>query len=588
MRAAIVFGFVLLALLGGAGRLVFLELREGPRLRQRAIQQQTVRVILPAQRGDILDCRGRVLAGSVQRPSVYADPALVSDFAFEAGAVAEVLGLDAFELQRRLLENRTHRFLWVKRFVSDEEAAAFERVRRRLQLRAFALRYEPKRVYPCRRLAAHVLGFVDPDERGLAGIEYRFDQDLRGKPGQRISTVDARRRRVRSLDEGFVPPRDGAAVVLTLDAHLQQRVEEHLSRTVQEYEAQWGTAILMDPRSGEVLAMAVVPGFDPAEPIPPGLEGEALERARERLRNRAIADAFEPGSVFKPFVAAAALDAGLVQLDEPFAIGGPARSFGGRVIHDVHAYGRLALYEIISKSSNIGMGLVGARCGNERLYEFVRRFGFGDPTGIELPGEHDGLVQDISRWNRYSTQSVPIGQEVAATALQILTGFCVLCNDGLLVRPRVVRGVVAADGRTLRDTSRPIVVRRVLDAETARAFRMQALVAVVREGTGRRAQLERYQVFGKTGTAQIARPDGGGYMEDAYVATFVGGAPARDPRLAVIVTVYRPTSGKSHFGGTVAAPAARDILRDALEYLRIAPEIPQNPAPVARLADAGG
>jgi cell division protein FtsI (penicillin-binding protein 3) len=560
---------VLLA--AGAYRLVQIQRTEGRQLRQKAARQHTAAWTIPAQRGDILDCRGRVLAGSVRRPSVFMDPTLIDDPRSAAKSVAPALGLRPAELERLILEKKDRAFVWVKRGLSDDELSAFNRVRRAERLRAFVVRYEPTRVYPYGRLAAQVLGFVGTDQVALAGIEQSFDDALSGIDGHARSTVDARRRQVWSEAEAYLPPRDGGSVVLTIDAHVQQRAEYHLRNAVEAFKPQWATAVVMDPQSGEVLAMATLPDFDPAQPIPPGLGEGERSAAQERLRNRAISDSYEPGSVFKPFVAGPAVDAGLTHMDEMFAVNGPTRRFGARTIHDTHAYGTLPLHKVISKSSNIGMGLLGARCRNERLCEFVRRFGFGEPTGIRLPGEHSGLVQDLSRWTSYSTQSVPIGQEVAITPIQIATAFSVFCNDGILYRPRIVRGVISAAGETVEDASRPIAVRRVLAPEVAREFRRRALVEVVTDGTGKRAQIADYQVFGKTGTAQVARRDGGGYIAGAFVSSFVGGAPAESPRVVVLVSLYRP-SRDSYYGGTVAAPTAAAIIADTLAYMRLPPD----------------
>lgn len=572
-RATFLFLLVGALLTAGAARLAWLEKEHGEEFRRRAVRQQSATLPIPAQRGDILDARGRVLAGSIRRPSVFVDPTLVQDVRFAAHSLGPVLGVSAAELERLILERSERGFVWVKRRLSDEGLAAFENVRGTRRLQGFGVQYEPVRSYPFGSLAAPIIGFVgaEPNQPGLAGIEQSFDSVLRGQDGRRAVTVDVRRRRLRSRPEETVAPREGANVVLTIDAYIQQITETHLKAAVNRFGAEWGTAVVMDPQTGEVLAMASVPAFDPAKPIPEGLHEKEQIQARERLRNRAIADAFEPGSIFKPFIAAPALEARLTRLEEVFAIRGPARQFGSRTIRDVRPYDSLLLKEVISKSSNIGMGLLGARVGNRLLYEWVRRFGFGDSTGIRLPGEHDGQVNDFSRWGPFSTQSIPIGQEISVTPLQLVAAFCALCNDGILYRPRIVRGVVSASGEVLEDDSRPVPIRRVLDARVAHDFRIQALAETVRSGTGRAARIPGYQVFGKTGTAQIARP-GAGYVPGAYVGSFLGGAPCGEPRAAVIVSLYRP-SREAYYGGTVAAPTVARILGDTLYYLRVPPEL---------------
>ncbi|MGD8453109.1 MAG: penicillin-binding protein 2 [Phycisphaerae bacterium] len=572
---------VLILLAAGAGRLVYLEHYEGPALAERARAQQTARLAIPALRGDILDTKGRLLAGGLRYPSVYADPALLKDPRdrhYAACSIAPVLGMPAGELEAMLQERVDDRFIWIRRGISEEEAAAFTAVRDARRLYAFGTQYEQERTHPYGTLAAHVLGFVgDPVAgvaRGLAGSELQYDQALGGSEGYRVSTVDAQRRRLRTRVEEYVPPQDGASIVLTIDVHVQQQTELHLRNAVETFKARWGAAVVMDPQSGEILAMATMPDYDPAAPIPPGLSGAALERAQETLQNRAIAHAYEPGSVFKPFIAAMALEDGVTRLDEVFQINGPTRQFGRRTIHDTHAYSSLPLHEVISRSSNIGMSILGGRCGNDRLYRYVRSYGFGDLTGITLPGEHTGLVQDFSRWSGYSSQSIPIGQEIAVTGVQIAAAFSVFANGGVLYRPRIVRGVVDAEGNTILDCSRPVALRRLLSRETADRFREEALVETCMSsiGTGKNAQIEGYRTFGKTGTAQVAIPGERGYRSGQYVGSFVGGAPADNPRVVCLVSIYRPSSGK-YYGGTVAAPAVGSILADTLAYMQVPPEV---------------
>lgn len=583
----VLFALTGFALIAGAGKLAFIQYTEGPRLRSTADQQHTATLTIPAQRGDILDARGRVLAGSIRRPSVYVDPSRVDDPRYAAYSVAPILGLNADELERQIRERRDRGFLWVKREAAQEEIEQLQEVRAKRRLSAFVIQHEPRRVYPFGKLASHVIGFVGADHNGLEGIERAFDAYLHGTDGSRRSTVDVLRRRLKSRPEDYVPPRDGANVVLTIDVHIQQKVEEFLGRAVDKHKAEWGTAVVMDCRSGEVLAMATVPDYSPDEPLPAGLSGAALDAANARLRNRAITDAFEPGSIYKPFIVALALEEGVTRLGELYSINGPTRQFGSRTIRDTSHHDSLLLEEIISKSSNIGMGLIGARAGNERLHRWVRMYGFGDLTGIQLLGEHAGLVQDFSRWGPFSTQSIPIGQEIAVTSLQVATAFCVFANGGILYRPRIVRGIVGPNGETIEDWSEPIPIRRVISEETARAFRIQSLAETVRTGTGKSAALRDYQVFGKTGTAQIAEPGGRGYASGQYTGSFVGGAPTGEPRVVCVVNIYKP-SQNGYYGGTVAAPVVGQILGAVLEYLQVPSEPVAEPVRPRRAPVAGG
>lgn len=576
-------GLAAVLLLACATGLVQINRTLGADLRTQAEQQQTTTVKIPALRGDIVDARGRVLARSVLKPSIFVDPAQFRsdrEVRFGVASVAPILGLDPAELEREILARRApdctagRKFMWVARQISADQLAVFEEIRSVRRLGAFNVQRESVREYPFGRLACHVLGFINKEGEGRAGIEQAYDEFLRGHDGERVSTVDLSGRRLRLDEQDYRPPVDGATVVLAIDVQLQQRVERHLQAAFEKHHPTWSSAVVLDPHTGEVLAMALAPTFDPAQPIPPASEGPALQHAKEVLRNRAVADAFEPGSIFKPFIGAMALEAGLVRLDEVFQIDGPARRFGRRIVHDTHAYDALEFRHVISHSSNIGMALLGERLGNECLYKYVVRWGFGIPTQIELPGEHDGLVQQFHRWNGYSTQSIPMGQEIAATPIQLIRAFAAFSSDGVAFQPRSVRGVIGADGALLEDDSQPRNAVRILSEDAAREFREDALAAVMSpEGTGRNLNLDGYRIFGKTGTAQLARPasEGGGYAPNAYVGSFVCGGPVDDPRVAVLVTTYHPT-GEAYYGGTVAGPAAVSILEDALAYLGVPPE----------------
>jgi len=574
------FAAVGLLLVGVGGRLTWLAESQRASRSEQANRQHTARAHIKALRGSILDCNGRTLAGSQRRPSLIVDPSRVTDVRAACRRIETVLGVDADWLERRITERRGRRYFRVKRRLSDRERARFERASVMRELGAFFLEDEPLRVHPLGRSAAHVVGYVGADQRGLAGVELTCDELLTGKDGSRTAIVDSRRRRLEPVPDAALPAVDGCDVVLTIDAYLQSRAQFHLAQAVETHNAEWGTALLMDPDSGEILAMAVTPDFDPDAPIRPDAEGRELDAEFERIRNHAIADQFEPGSIFKPFVAGPAVSDEQASLDEQFEINGPTHAFGTRIVHDTHPHAVLELASILSKSSNIGMAMLGEKLGAERVHDYVARFEFGRRTGIRLPGEHSGALHALRDWTRYSVQSVPFGQEVAVTPIQVLRAFLAFCNDGLLYQPRIVRAVLRADGSVRKDYSQPVVVRRVMRAEAVRDLRRRALVEVVNSGTGTRAQLADYQVFGKTGTAQIARRDGRGYEPGAYVGSFMGGAPADNPRLAVLVSLYHPRGGK-YYGGTVSAPAAREILADGLAYLHV-------PRDLARSASVSG
>lgn len=571
VRMSILFLLAAAALIAGAGRMAFIIHEKGPELSAKALEQQKRTLEVPAQRGSILDAQGRTLAASVRRPAVFVDVTQVGDLEYAAYSVGPVLGIPPAELLATLRQNPNKQYLVIKSEVPRENLDQFRSIRAARNLRGFEIQDEVFREYPQGSLAAHVLGFYGGGGPG-GGIELQFDATLRGKPGARTVIWDEDRNRLGTVEEESFPPTDGNSVVLTIDSHIQRITEQHLRKAVEQHKADWGAAAVMDPATGEVLALASYPDFDPNRPIPPELMRDETA-ARERLRNRTIGFVYEPGSIFKPFIASKALQDGLTRLDEVFEINGPTHAFGRRTIHDTHTFASLPLYRVIGESSNIGMALLGSRLGNERLRAYVTEYGFGTRTGVELPGEEAGLLAPLKGWTSYSTQSIPIGQEIGVTSLQLLAAFAVMANDGILYRPRLVRGIIAADGRTVEDRSEPIPVRQVLDPAVAREFRLKALVETVKNGTGKKAAIPDYQVFGKTGTAQVASQNRRGYATDRrYIGSFLGGAPAENPRAVALVSLYRPTA-ISYYGGTVSAPAVGAILADTLSYLRVPPEL---------------
>ncbi|HKQ47505.1 MAG TPA: penicillin-binding protein 2 [Phycisphaerae bacterium] len=557
---------VLVALVGLAGRLVYINSYQGSALLARAERQQRSTIPLKHRRGLIVDCCGRLISGTMLQKSVFADPKVIPDKAIAAQKVSEILGIPAEEIAPDLLSAEEERFFVIRRGVSEDQA-------RRISeegLYGLGVFDEPYRTYPMNSLAAALIGFVAPDGHGVSGLEHQCNAWLTGSNGIKSIIRDARRKAFWLAEGGYRPPRDGFHLILTIDAEIQATVERELAVSVEKYHAESGVAIVMHPKTGAILAMANVPGFDP---------NRYSDYGANRYRNRAITDPFEPGSTFKPFIAAAALAEKVVRLGEGFDCENGAWTDGVRTLHDHHPYGLLSFEDVVIKSSNVGMAKIGKRLGNKKLYDYVKAFGFGRKTGIDLEGEDPGILQSFNRWGPFSTTSIPIGQEIGATPLQMARAFCAFANGGLLVQPYVVRAVVTPDGRLVSDFSNPPSEGRALPEAVANTMRDRILCGVVEQGTGSKSRLAHYQVFGKTGTAQIARKGGGGYEPDAYVGSFVAAAPAADPQLVVFVGISRPKKSIGYYGGTVAAPVVKEILTHALAYLQIPPDRADAPTP---------
>lgn len=543
------------------GRLVSINVEQGPRLLARAHEQQRSVFPLPARRGLIVDTRGRVLAGTALRRGAFADARLVPEKLEAARIVGRILGVPPLELGQDLVAAGQRRFFVLGRGITETQAAALRKAR----VPGIGTFEEPARTYPTGSLAAQVVGFVSSDGRGLSGIEYQCEEWLRGDAGYKTIVCDAARRAFWLAENGYQAPRDGCHIVLTLDAEIQAIAERELQAAVDKYRAESGVAIVMDPQTGAVLAMANVPTFDSNH------FQDYAQGASWRFRNRSITDPMEPGSTFKPFIAVAALQNKLVRLGEVVDCESGLWRDGKRLLHDHHPYAALPFEDVVAKSSNIGMAKLGKRLGNARLQAALRAFGFGEKTGIDLAGEDAGIVRPPHQWTSFSTTSIPMGQEIAVTPLQLCRAFCAFANGGTLVQPYMIRAVLASDGSIVQDFAPP-PPRRAIPKGVADVMKNAILVRVVNAGTGTQAALMRYQVFGKTGTAQIPQPGGGGYIPDAYVSSFVGAVPADEPRLVGIVCVRRPTKSIGYYGGTVAAPPVREILAASLAYLQVPPE----------------
>ncbi|MFA6600467.1 MAG: penicillin-binding protein 2 [Candidatus Omnitrophota bacterium] len=534
-------------------------------LQELADKQHNLRIETPPFRGDILDRNGREFATNLKVPSIYAVPRLIprAEKRPLAKKIAGILGLSEAHVLERL--ERDKAFVWLKRRV---EFAQAEKI---LALRSPALGSmdEPKRFYPQGDLLSQVLGFVNIDNAGLEGIEMAHNKELQGRGGWRVTKRDALGREIRAFEVSDVPAVDGAKVHLTVDQYIQYLAERAMDSAFKQWKAKAAWAVVMDPKTGEILAMVNRPTFDlnRVDSVPP-----------EARRNRAITDMYEPGSIFKIVAASAALNEGTAAIDTEFFCENGKYHYGPKVLHDVHAYGTLTFEDVIVKSSNIGAVKIAATLDPEVYYRYLRAFGFSARTGIDLPGEAPGFVRPPSQWSKTSAYNIPIGQEVMVTSIQVAAALSVIANGGEWVRPYVISKIEDPAGVTLRE-NKPAEKIRVLKPETAKAMR-EIMTAVVDRGTGTKAKIQGVSVGGKTGTAQKVLPGGKGYSHTNFMSSFIGFAPAEDPQLVVAVVLDDPRG--SYYGGTVAAPAVKEILEGSLLYLK---HVPEN-AKVLNLSDA--
>ena len=553
-RVSVLFAgwFITLALL--LCRLVDLQVFQAQGLQRLAIRQQLGSLRLPGRRGAIVDRTGRPLALNVPIDSLYAVPRAIPDPAAFARAVAPALRLTPAEIETRLRRGGPY-FAWLAR---RQPRPTIEAVRALGLGDAIGILTETERVYPAGALAASTIGFAGMDGSGLAGLEMQYDAVLRGVEGLGMAHRDAIGRELMQTQRILTPPHDGNTLVLTLDEVIQHIAERELRRAVAASGAHGGAAIVMDPNTGAIFALATLPSFDP---------NRFQETAPEVWRNRAVADVYEPGSPFKLILAAAALSSGAVGPDERFPDPGTIR-INGAWIHDAEVPPRptLTLAEIVKYSSNVGAAQVASRLGRDRFYGYIRQFGFGRPTGIDLPGEAAGIIRPVEQWFGPSLQNIGFGQGISVTPIQLLVAASAITTHGLSVHPHLVEAVRDPAGHTI-DAPGAFQPQPVIEPEVA-----DRVLAMMREvvvgGSGEKASLPGYPVAGKTGTAQ--RPAaGGGYEPGAYVASFVGAVPVPSPRIAVLVIVDRP--GGVYSGGDVAAPPFREIARQVLWYLRVPP-----------------
>jgi cell division protein FtsI/penicillin-binding protein 2 len=568
------------AFLALAGRCFYLQHFKAASYISACLKQQQSYYPQKPQRGVILDCRGRVFAASNRIETIFAEPRAIKDPRSVSNKLAPLINMGGHDICKLIMESKNPGFARIKVDADVQECDAAGKIN------GIGVQYDWLRYYPMERLAAHVVGFTSTDNRGLGGIEFQYDEELRGSPGRDIFLADVHRRPIRPSPAALACARpgsampqlafDGCGIILTLDAAVQQFAQAELMKQYKSYQAESAIAIVAEPTTGAVLAMVSLPDFEPkgARCADPNV-----------LRNRAITDQFEPGSILKPIVAAIAMDAGVVnQQEKIFCENGDYRGKGfGRIGEYRRGFGDLTVREILVHSSNIGMAKIGQRLGKDRLYKGLRLFGFSEKTGIDLSGEAAGQVWPPQDWTGYSVTRIPFGQEISVTAIQLVQAFCILANGGRLVRPYLVNAMIDSNGKIVRgpilrkdSSTGEFVLKRqsplvgyIIKREVAEWIVTDAMVGVVNEGTGTRAKLEKYRVFGKTGTAQLANADGRGYTEGAYIASFVAGAPADDPAVIVLVSIRKPNVklGKGYTGGVVAAPVAAAILEKTLNYL---------------------
>lgn len=531
-------------------RLVYLQVFRYGDFQQRAQHQQQRTTEVAAKRGLIYDRAGRELAMSIAVDSVFAVPSEIPDLAQTISLVSHVTRNDPREVLAKCKAART--FCWVAR-KADADAAA--RIRA-LNLRGIYFQKESKRFYPKRELAAQVIGYVGTDDEGLSGIEREYDEKLRGKPGRMSISVDARRKYFGSVVK---QPEPGNNVVLTLDEKIQYIAERELETAMHDTQAIAGTVIVENPRTGEILALANRPTFNP---------NLSREITPEKLKNHAVSDVYEPGSTFKLVTISAAIDQGLTRPNELIDCQMGSIVINGLRIHDHKAFGILPVSQVLAHSSDVGAIKIALRLGDERLYKYIRAFGFGQQTGIELPGETRGLAKPLSRWSKVSIGAISMGQEIGITPLQLAGMVSSMANDGVLVSPRIVAGEVAPQVAPQKVAFHPVDQGRVVSTTTAALMR-QMMQGVILEGTGRKAALDGYSAGGKTGTAQKFDPFTHKYSHTKYVASFAGFAPINNPEIAVVVVLDTPIAPTvvQREGGWVAAPVFRRIAQQTLEYL---------------------
>jgi cell division protein FtsI (penicillin-binding protein 3) len=544
--------FVLFLLI--VGRMFQIQVLKKEELYKLAAQQQQVQIPFISKRGAIYDHKENELAVSIEVDSVYADPGRVVNADRTAKNLTSVLQVDRKELRQRLKSRRS--FEWIQRQISPKESAEIKA----LNLPGVHFLKENRRFYPNSKLAAHIIGFVGLDSKGLEGVEYQYDTLLNGRGRVWTMGRDALGRGIVVSEPPLQEEDHHQNIFLTLDKNIQYVTETELSQAVQKWGAKGGIAIAMEPQTGKILAMTSFPFFNP---------NQFLQYQPKFWRNHAISDAFEPGSLFKTFLAAAAFEEGVVQPSDSFFCENGSYTVYDRTIHDHTKRGWLTFQQIIKFSSNIGAAKVGEKMGKERFYRYISAFGFGEKTRVDLPGEGKGIVHHPRYWTPVSLDTISFGQGISVTGIQLVTALSAIANGGFLMKPYVVERI-ADDQGEVSQSFQPEVVRRVISAETAKRVTALLKMATEKGGTGEEAVPAGYEVAGKTGTAQKTEPLLGGYSEDRFYCSFMGFAPVEDPKIVLLIVIDEPQG--SSYGGTVAAPVFKSIMEKVLPYLNVFPK----------------
>jgi cell division protein FtsI (penicillin-binding protein 3) len=564
--AKMMFAVVLLVI---GGRAFQLQVLQGSKLMARGQQQHLQESIVLPKRGAVIDRTGEPLALSMESQSVFVRPRRIQDADAVSRKLAEVLNLRVSELREKVISKKP--FVWIKRQISSSEAEKMQT----LKFEGVGMQHEPNRYYPQGQLAGQLIGFVGRDSEGLEGLELKYNEYMRGETGSAVAERDAHGRRVlvQGIEGLQVPP--GGDIHLTLDTAIQHMAEKELEASILKYRAKVGVAIIVEPYTGEVLALANYPAFNP---------NLYNKQSADQRRNRAVADSFEPGSTFKTVLAAAALEEGIVGKDDLFYCEMGKFPYAGRIINDTHPHAWLSFSKILQVSSNIGFTKVADKLKKERYFKYIEKFGFGRVTGLDAPGEAPGLVRRPETWAAIDLATHAFGQGISATPMQMVMAYAAIANGGFLMRPYVTRRVVSPQGQVLLE-NQPHVVRRVISEKTAKQLTSMLSEVTEEGGTGMMANIEGFAVAGKTGTAQKADPVHGGYSAKKRVASFVGFVPANAPRLVALVLIDEPEVNV--YGGVVAAPVFRNVAQGALRRLAVAPQKSEPiPAPSQRQLEA--